>query len=85
MKMKMKMKIRARTCGTNKPRSSHGRKHGTCKKCLSIMMLVCINPLSASAALIIKTSQLICCANCYANQLTGFYMRATLRLNSSKS
>ena len=28
----------------------------------------------------IETSQLICCAN-QANQLTGFYMRATLALN----
>ena len=37
---------------------------------------VLFNPLSASVALI-KTSQLICCAN----QLTGFYMRATLALN----
>ena len=35
-----------------------------------------INPLSASVALI-ETSQLICTAN----QLTGFYMRATLALN----
>ena len=35
-----------------------------------------INPLSASVALI-ETSQLICSAN----QLTGFYMKATLALN----
>ena len=34
------------------------------------------NPLSASVALI-ETSQLICAAN----QLTGFYMRATLTIN----
>ena len=37
-----------------------------------------LNPLSASVALIyIETSQSICTAN----QLTGFYMRATLALN----
>ena len=39
-----------------------------------------IKPLSASVALIIETSQLIC----WANQLTGFYMRATLALNGLK-
>ena len=33
------------------------------------------NPLGASVALIKKTSF------CFANQLTGFYMRATLALN----
>ena len=38
-----------------------------------------VNPLSASVALCphIETSQLIC----HANQLTGFYMRATLALD----
>ena len=40
-----------------------------------------LNPLSASVALIyIETSQSICTAN----QLTGFYMRATLALNGLK-
>ena len=40
-----------------------------------------LNPLSASVALIyIETSQSIC----IANQLTGFYMRATLALNGLK-
>ena len=39
-------------------------------------MCLPFNPLSASVFLI-KTSQLICCAN----QLTGFYARATLARN----
>ena len=39
-----------------------------------------INPLNASAALIIKTSHL----TCFANQVTGFYMRATLVFNGLK-
>ena len=38
-----------------------------------------LNPLSASVALI-ETSQLICTAN----QLTFFYMKATLALNGLK-
>ena len=42
-----------------------------------MLLLVSFNPLSACVAHIIETSQLICCAN----QLTGFYMRATLALN----
>ena len=40
------------------------------------------NPLSASQCCPhIETSQMICCAN----QLTGFYMRATLTLNGVKT
>ena len=36
-----------------------------------------LNPLNANVALNIETSQLICTAN----QLSGFYMRATLSFN----
>ena len=43
-------------------------------------LLSLFNPLSASIALILETSQLICSAN----QLTGFYMAATLALNGLK-
>ena len=43
-------------------------------------LLSLLNPLSASIALIIETSQLICSEN----QLTDFYMRATLALNVLK-
>ena len=39
-----------------------------------------LNPLNASVALILETSQLICCAK----QLTGFYMRATVTFNELK-
>ena len=41
----------------------------------NINLLCLLNPLSASVA-VIETSQLICSSN----QLTGFYMRATLAL-----
>ena len=37
-----------------------------------------VNPIKYQCFPYIETSQLICCAN----QLTGFYMRATLALNS---
>ena len=51
-----------------------------CFKCawigLSQWFYFCVNPISANVGLI-ETSQLICCAN----QLIGFYMRATLPLN----
>ena len=47
-----------------------------------------INPLSANVALIQKPIKCQCCPHiensqliCFANQLTGFYMRATLALN----
>ena len=39
-------------------------------------VLGCLNPVNASVALL-ETSQLIC----YANRLTGFYMRLTLAFN----
>ena len=44
--------------------------------CLSMMIVKCIKQLNASDALI-ETSQLIC----RANQLTDFYMMATLAFN----
>ena len=37
--MKMKMKNRSQKYDINRPTSRHGHK---CKKCLSMMMLICI-------------------------------------------
>ena len=42
MKMKMKMKNRSHRYGLNRPRSRHGPKHSKYKKCVSMMMRVCI-------------------------------------------
>ena len=43
MTVKMKMKKRLHRYGINKPRSSrHGNKYSKYKKCLSMMILVCI-------------------------------------------
>ena len=41
-KMKMKMKNRSHRYGKNRPRSRHGQKYSKLKKCLSVMMLICI-------------------------------------------
>ena len=42
MKMKMKMKNRSHRYDINRPRSRHGHKYSKYKKCLSMMMLICI-------------------------------------------
>ena len=42
MKMKMKMKNGSHKYNINRPRSRHGHKYSKCKKCLSMMMLICI-------------------------------------------
>ena len=41
-KMKIKMKKRWHSCDINRPRSRHGQKYRKYKKCLSIMILICI-------------------------------------------
>ena len=51
------------------------------KNVYALKMLQVISLLSANVALHIETSQLIC----RANQLTGFYMRATSALNGLKN
>ena len=43
LKMKMKMKNRSHRYDINRPRSRHGHKYSKYKKCLSIIMLICIN------------------------------------------
>ena len=40
--MKMKMKNRSDRYNINRPRSRHGHKYNKYKRCLSIMMLICI-------------------------------------------
>ena len=40
--MKIKMKNRSHRYGINRPRSRHEHKYSEYKKCLSMMMLVCI-------------------------------------------
>ena len=40
--MKMKMKNRLHKYDINRYRSKHGHKYGKYKKCLSMMMLICI-------------------------------------------
>ena len=40
--MKMKMKNRSYRYDINKSKSRHGYKYGKYKKCLSMMMLICI-------------------------------------------
>ena len=42
VKMKMKMKNRSRRYDINRPTSRHGRKYGKYKKCLGMIMLICI-------------------------------------------
>ena len=42
MKMKMEVNISSHVYDINRPRSWHGHKYSKWKKCLSIMMLVCI-------------------------------------------
>ena len=43
MKMKMKMKYRSHRYDINRPRSTHEHKFSKCKKCRTMMMLMCIN------------------------------------------
>ena len=40
--MKMNMKIRSHRYDLNRPKSKHGHKYSKYKKCLSMMMLICI-------------------------------------------
>ena len=40
--MKIKMKNRSHRYDTNRPRSRHGHKYSEYKKCLSMMMHICI-------------------------------------------
>ena len=40
--MKMKMRNRSHRYEINRPRSRNGHKYGKYKKCLSIIMLICI-------------------------------------------
>ena len=42
MKMKMKMKYRSHRYDINRPRSTHEHKFSKCKKCRTMMMLMCI-------------------------------------------
>ena len=42
--MKMKMKNRSDRYDINSPKSRHGHKYSKYKKCLSMMILICINP-----------------------------------------
>ena len=42
MKMKMKMKYRSHRYGINRPRYRRGHKYSKYKKCLTMMMLICI-------------------------------------------
>ena len=42
IKMKMKMKNRSHRYDINRSRSRHGHKYSKYKKCLSVMMLICI-------------------------------------------
>ena len=42
MKMKMKMKNRSHRYDINRPKSRHRHKYSKYKKCLSMMILICI-------------------------------------------
>ena len=42
MKMKMKMKNRSHRYDINRPKSRRGHKYSKCKKCVSMIMLLCI-------------------------------------------
>ena len=42
MKMKMKMENRSHRHDINRPRLRHGHKNSKYRKCLSVMMLICI-------------------------------------------
>ena len=45
MKMKIKMKNRSHRYDKNRPRSSHRHRYSQYKKCLTMMILTCINRL----------------------------------------
>ena len=40
--MKMRMKSRSHRCDIKRPRPRHGYKYSKYKKCLTLMMLICI-------------------------------------------
>ena len=40
--MKMKMRNRSRRCNINRPKLRNGHKNSKYRKCLSMMMLICI-------------------------------------------
>ena len=42
MNMEMKLKYRSHRCDINRRRSVHGNKYSKYKKCLSMLMLVCV-------------------------------------------
>ena len=42
VKMKMKMKNKSHRYDINRPTSRHGHKYSKYKKCLGMMMLICI-------------------------------------------
>ena len=46
MKMKINMKNRSLRYNINRPRSRHGHKYSKYKKCLSMVMLICIKCVS---------------------------------------
>ena len=46
MKMRLEMKNRSQRYGINRPSPRHGPKYTKYKMCVSIMMLICINPLT---------------------------------------
>ena len=55
MTMKMRLRIKYRSHRYKMNRSRHGHKYATCKKCLSIMKVICIsNTWARSEALLIK-------------------------------
>ena len=64
MKMKMIMKNRSYWYDINGPRSRHGHKYGKYKKCFSLMMLICINPLLRNVVKLSDTLQKSCSKCC---------------------
>ena len=45
MKMRLKMKNRSHRYDINRPIPRHGHKYTKYKMCLSIMVVICINPI----------------------------------------
>ena len=56
MKMKMKMKNRSHRYGISRPRSRHGYKYGKYKKCLTMIMFICIKKKLSSTEAELKKS-----------------------------
>ena len=64
MKIKMKINNKSHIFDIDGPRSRNGHKYSKYKKCLSMMMLLCINPFSTNVPLMWKPDSWFLLAKC---------------------